>query len=169
MLNGRPRDEAKTGWREFTLARADGFQSLQSSLEGGRWHSIRFPQFARLQTFYCLDVLAGKIHRRLGHTAAARKIRHETSHFGHVMPVPPAATIVDTGCPRAREGPGSHLFAAVFEPSAGAVIARVALEKHPFQETPLQPGGGQERTGCGLTCGYGMAGCILHGLFWVDL
>jgi hypothetical protein len=32
MLNGRPRDEAATVWREFTPALADGFQSLQSSL-----------------------------------------------------------------------------------------------------------------------------------------
>jgi hypothetical protein len=31
MMNGRPRDEATTGWREFTLALANGFQSLQSS------------------------------------------------------------------------------------------------------------------------------------------
>jgi hypothetical protein len=32
MLNGRACDEATTGWGEFTLALADGFQSLQSSL-----------------------------------------------------------------------------------------------------------------------------------------
>jgi hypothetical protein len=31
MLNGRPRDEEATIWREFILALADGFQSLQSS------------------------------------------------------------------------------------------------------------------------------------------
>jgi hypothetical protein len=30
MLNCRPRDEAATLWREFTLALANGFQSLKS-------------------------------------------------------------------------------------------------------------------------------------------
>ena len=44
---------------------------------------IRFPPFVRLQTFYCLDVLADNTHRRSGAIRpAARDSRHPSRHVG---------------------------------------------------------------------------------------